>query len=130
MVKRVTTTEPEYLEDSVLVNQLQARTMRAPVRLSRRFAGRFKLVPILVCFWCSLGVLPRGAFAQAPADAAVQSENSARRPAKTYELVFNINGKPYRIRLTLGVLGLAIIVMLAGLLAVAVLFAIVARRRA
>jgi PAS domain S-box-containing protein len=128
--KRVITTEPEYSEDSILVSQPYARTMPAPVHLFRRFAGRFKLVPILVFLWCSLGIIPRGAFAQSPADPAAQSENSAHRPAKTYELVINIKGKLYRVHLTLGVLGLATIVMLAGLLAVAVVFAIVARRRA
>jgi PAS domain S-box-containing protein len=79
-----------------------------------RFTGGAKLTVVLAVIACTL--------LSAPLD--------AQAAAKKHQLNFKLFGRTAHLEITVGTLGLVVILTLAILLAVAVLFAMVARRRA
>jgi PAS domain S-box-containing protein len=89
------------------------------------------LTVAFVVLWCALVVAPGRAvaFSQSPTIAQSSSDN-APPDQKTRELILKLGGTTYRVRLSVGVLGLSVILLLAALLAVAILLAVLALRKA
>jgi PAS domain S-box-containing protein len=97
--------------------------------VNRTLTG-FKLVVFVVFFWFTPTIASKPVFVLSDPATFDPSRPDIPQGQRTHELVVKINGATIRLVLSTGLLGFMVIVLLALLLAVTVLLAIVARRKA
>ncbi|MGI8961737.1 MAG: PAS domain S-box protein [Bryobacteraceae bacterium] len=112
----------------------------SPARWSRKcakFAGRFKSTVVLAALYlsapvlsCAQGIAASDALALKHAVAAAKAKDGTHLAEGTREFVLNLNGRTWHFIVRMSVLGLAAILALTGLLAVAVFLAVMGQRRA
>ena len=100
------------------------------MKTARRYFRERMLIVVLIAICSAVAAEPRQAAAFSQSPAIAQSGHNPPQEPGIHELVLKLGGTTYRIRLSVGALGLSVILLLLLLLAAATLFAMLAFRKA